>query len=154
MNSHLLFIWGENAPQAFQSLLSPLLTLHAFHLSEVDPREEITQSSRSGGGGVHSVSQTIRVRVTHSGHLVHIVTIWFFNFLSTMKDRFSWAAVASLKTKSVKTMLLNSIKTSVEKLQNQKILAPTGFFRVVHSHIRCFYICDIFGSQESRREEI
>lgn len=51
---------GKNAPQAFQSLLPLLppshpplslslslsLTLHAFHLSEVDPREEITQSSR------------------------------------------------------------------------------------------------------------
>lgn len=47
MNRHLLFILGVNAPQAaFSSLLfKSIAYMHFIH--EMDPWEEITQSSRS-----------------------------------------------------------------------------------------------------------
>lgn len=72
-NSHLLFILGVNAPRAaFSSPLSKSIGSTHF-ISEVDPREEITQPSRSEIGGhlFSSISKTIgsQKSVLLSSHL-------------------------------------------------------------------------------------
>lgn len=74
----------HSSPVSLSSTLLPL-TLQAFHFSEVDLKEEITQSSRSKerGGKIPSFSQSIRI--THSSHLFYVVTIWYsFNFVSSI----------------------------------------------------------------------
>lgn len=73
-------------------------SLHAFHLSEVDPREEITQSSTSEGGkNITHFSQAISSteRVTHSGHLVSVVRIWswFDGRVLFLRERWKWSAL-------------------------------------------------------------
>lgn len=76
----------HSSPVSLSSTLLPL-TLQAFHFSEVDLKEEITQSSRSKerGGEIPSFSQSIGIRTTHSGHLFEVVTIWYsFNFVSSI----------------------------------------------------------------------